>query len=371
MMTKRLEETQQYINHLLASVPFPNTHLMDKEHSFGVASCCVLLALKRGLNPELAAISGLLHDIYRYKTGISAHHSHNGAEMARVALKRAENPYTEDEKQIILSAIFHHGDKRDIHGAYDEVLKDADTLSPVLYTGGINHIPGRQKRLEKMTNELNLPASFSTANETEAQAEEPKKTSQPNNKRLALAETAERLAAMHITGSRNDAAYMNLIRYWPEEAAFDELQNAWCAAFVYHCCQEAGFVLPIKWLTDDSRFAGVASWNTWARRLGYFIKDEPGVTPKRGDILLYRNIIPAENKLAEQRHIPIDHIGIVLASDSESLTVAEGNVNHQNVSGILTRPLHQNIEGYIRIDNAFSYDNWSFDYMTRTEKRTS
>ena len=161
---------------------------------------------------------------------------------------------------------------------------------------------------------------------------------------------------------------MNIVRYWAEDTAYYELIKGWCAAFVYHCCQEAGFYLPIKWPTEDIRFAGVAPWNTWARRVGFFIKDEPGVIPQRGDIILYRNIIPPENKPQEQRHIPIDHIGIILSSDSNDFTVAEGNVNNENVSGILTRPLHQNVEGYIRIDNSFNYEDWVFDYKTKTEK---
>ena len=163
-MTKRLEEIQEYVNQLTSSTPSLNQHgqLMDKHHSFGVSSCCTLLALRRGLNPELAAISGLMHDIYRYKTGISENHAHKGAAMARDILQQAENLFTEEETEIILSAIYHHGDKLDVHGEYDEVLKDADTLSPVLYSGGIQDIypvlvqHGRRERLEKMAEELNL-----------------------------------------------------------------------------------------------------------------------------------------------------------------------------------------------------------------------
>jgi len=318
----------------------------------------------RGLDPEIAAASGLLHDIYRFETGISLNHGHNGAEMARVALKRMDEAFCGKEKQLLLSAIFHHTEKSRIHGEYDELLKDADTLSPILYEGGIQYAsPGlmqgdRRKRLKKVAKELKLSIKLPPKT---AYVKKNKTTSTPN-KRLLMADIAEELAASAIVGTPSDPVFINLIRYWPEDTAVDELKNAWCAGFVYHCCQEAGFILPIKWLTEGSRFAGVAAWNTWARRLGYFIKDEPGVIPKRGDIVLYRNSIPPENKREEWLNIPIDHIGIVLSGDSEGFTAAEGNVNNQNISGILTRPLNQNIEGYIRIENGFAYSDWKFDY---------
>jgi len=391
-MTKRLEEIHIYVDRLMADKNFSDKYLEEKSHLLGVSSCCVLLALRRGLDPELAAISGMLHDIYRLKTGINMNHGHNGAEMARVVLNRAESSFLDSEKKIILSAIFHHGDKLDVHDEYDELLKDADTLAPILYSGGSRQSQsvlrhwGRAQRLEKMAKELGLSIDGIYPEECSerikekcvnnagpipsAYANECTIPTTPVNKRLLLADIAEKLAASHIEGTRKNAAYMNLVRYWPEDTAWHELINGWCAAFVYHSCQEAGLTLPIKWLTEGTRFAGVAAWSTWARRLGYFIKDEPGIIPQRGDIVLYRNIIPPENKPEEHRQISIDHIGIVLGcdSDSDSFTAAEGNVNNQNVSGIMTRPLHQNVEGYIRIDNAFLYDNWVFNYKSGTEQ---
>jgi len=308
-MTNRLEKIIEYVDRLIIKLPLPEKRYT--KHLSGVSSSWALLAHNQGLDPELAAISGLLHDIYKYKTGINMYHSHNGAEMARVILKNMGDCFSQRERQIILSAIFHHSDKSNMHG----------------------HT----------------------------------KADKPENKRTQIADIAEMLLAAPIIGSRQDSSFMHLIRYWPEDSAFDELVNAWCAAFVYHCCQEAGFFLPIRWINED-RFAGVSAWNSWARKLGYFIKDEPGVIPMRGDIVLYRNLIPHEYRLEGQKDIPIDHIGIILASDSETYTVAEGNVNNQNVSGILTRPLNKNIEGYIRIDNLFNYDDWVFDYLDETYK---
>ena len=382
-MTNRIKVIQSYIEQLIAGLPSPRGHHLDDDdiqaHLSGVSSCCVLLALRRGLDPEIAAISGLLHDIYRFKTGISVHHAHNSAEMARVVLKRVESCFTEEEQINILSAIFHHGEKSDIHNDYDELLKDADTLSPFLYEGGAAFaspalIQGaRRIRLEKMAKELNLKIEFpgkidntekeSARNElinSESIGDEftDNRNIKLKNKRYLMADIAEELAKSSITGDRDDPVYMSMIRYWPEDTAPEELMNGWCAAFVYHCCYEAGFILPIRWITEGHRFAGVSQWYSWAIKMGYFIKNEPGIIPERGDIVIYKNIILPENKPEEQRTIPTDHIGIVLECDNNSIITAEGNINNQNKSGIITRPLHECIEGFIRIDNSFNYSDY-------------
>ena len=333
----------------------------DYSHIIGVSCFCGLFAVKRKLDPELANIIGMLHDVYRLKTGVDEYHSASGAEMCRVAL-RGMDFLSVDEKRIILSAIFHHSDKAHVHREYDELIKDADLLQSFLYSGGKRAHVSCLTRLEKLSLEMNLPIDFDLV-EVYGSKDQARQTI---DKRNLLADTAEKLAAGTVTGSREDAAYMNLIRYWPEDSAFDELKNGWCAAFVYHCCREAGFHFPIKWNPHDKlRFACVAAWNTWAREPGrdYFINDAPGFIPERGDIVLYRNSIPPENKPEEQRDVPIDHIGIVLGTGNGEFTVAEGNVNNENSSGILTKPLHRNIEGFIRIGNDLVYDGWKNDYQ--------
>ncbi len=362
----RLEKIKAYVSNFMRDMADPVAREDAAIHLYGVSSACVLLAQRREIDAEIAGICGLLHDIYRYKTGIGLDHAHNGAEMARVVLNRMAC-FSEDEKKIIISAIFHHGDKQHIHDAYDEVLKDADTMQPFLC--GDWRMPSiRAKRLMKAARELNLSMDYAALDVYEP---DPKRKLTDNpEKREALAFIAESLAQRQITGERICAEYMYLIRYWPEEEAFDELKCSWCAAFVYHCCQEAGFYLPIRLPNAPCRLAGVAAWNTWARQpdTHFFIKDDMNTVPQRGDIVLYRNIIPPENKSGGSKVNPIDHIGVIIGCDGEHFTVAEGNVNNENQSGILVRPLHQNVEGYIRIDNGYVYDGWKIDYKTGNER---
>lgn len=364
----RIDQVKTIVNQILSGVKNVSDQQNAAIHLYGVSSFCSLLSLRRGLDPEIAAISGLQHDVYAYRVGTYDFHPQNGADMVRVILRKMDC-FDEAEKRIIQSAIFHHANKDIVHDEYDEILKDADILQPFLHNGGgkVSHLI--KPRLERMVKELRLSVDF-TSLETYGNTT-PLQIDELTDKRGRLADIAESLAVKQITGDKSNPDYMNVIRYWPEDDAFDELKNGWCAAFVYHCCQEAGFFMPIRWKPSDHwRFACVAAWNVWAREdmTDFFITDAPGFTPQRGDIVLYRNIIPNVNKPLTQSTYPIDHIGIVLGHDGEKFTVAEGNIDNQNKSGILSRLLHQSIEGYIRIDNRFIYNGWKYDYKTGTER---
>ena len=121
----------------------------------------------------------------------------------------------------------------------------------------------------------------------------------------------------------------------------------WCAAFVYYCCREAGFDLPIR--PKECRtchLAGCIAWEEWAKgdpRIEYHEGAE-GFVPEAGDVVLYDRVF--EN--AEH-----DHMGIVLENRGHAILVAEGNVN--NVSGLVERPLDDHIRAYIRLPEGFRY----------------
>lgn len=206
-------------------------------HSYGVSQCCVLLALKRGLDPELAAVIGLLHDIYSYKTGLTALHSENGADMVRVVFKRdLRDLFSEDEQTIIKSAIYHHSDKGHVHDEYDELLKDSDVLFLLSFRRSYDAI--RARRLLRTMGELGLPAT-----DIAVLVEEESTWSRFDP--IRAADVAEVLASRRVTGEEHDPEYMKIVRYFPEDDAPGAFKNGWCAAFVYNCCLEAGLLLPI------------------------------------------------------------------------------------------------------------------------------
>lgn len=325
-------------------------------HLYGVSAACVVLALKRGLDPDICAISGLLHDIYAYRTGSYVYHEHSGAEMVRVIIKRL-GCFTDDEQMLIRLAVFHHGDKAHVHEAYDEVLKDADILQPFLYNGAKQIYHLALPRINRMAEEFEYSISPEIYGHTEQ-----------NEKRLnigkaeLMADIAQSLATKQICGELNNNNFTEILKYWPEKEAFEELKNAWCAAFVYHVCMLSGVPLPIKHPKCTHRFAGVGAWYEWSDDGGFFFRDTDSFSPQRGDIIIYDHIVP-ENKKPENSPWH-DHIGIITSVQGDYLTVAEGNIGNDNVSGLVIRNRGDRIGGFIRIPEGYIYDGDKYDYKT-------
>jgi len=354
----RIEKVQNYVNNIFDSVSDFGEKRAAYIHSYGVAECMALLAKKRDLNPEIATIIGLLHDVYSYKTGVRSLHSHNGAEMVRVAFKYdLTGLFLEDEQTIIKSAIYHHSDKAYIHDEYDELLKDCDILQHYLYDVTSKAFYG--KRLSRAAVEFGI--------DVPAAAKDESAEFKPVFTQNKVADIAEMLAQKNIKGEADNTDYMDIIKYFPEKSAFNELDHAWCAAFVYHCCVKAGLVLPLRTPhtakeVANCRFACVAAWYEWANKHGYCHYEKDGYTPERGNIVVYNNIIPCEDK--SQNSTWCDHIGIVLTCKADTITVAEGNIGNKNISGIIDRKRDDTIGCYIKIPEDYEYGDWKVDFKT-------
>lgn len=188
---------------------------------------------------------------------------------------------------------------------------------------------------------------------------------------MQVGDIAEELAKKKIVGAKDDFDYMEIIRYYPEQYAFDELKNAWCAAFVYHCCIKAGLTLPLRTpnnavMTANYRLVCVFAWYDWGMEKGYCYFEKDGYVPKRGDIVIYNNIIHKDYK--PENSTLCDHIGIVIGCNKDTLMVAEGNVNNKNVSGIVERLRDETIGCYISIPCDYEFDGWMIDYKTGKQR---
>lgn len=362
-ISDRVNRVRAYVNNIFDHIEDADEKRAAYIHSYGVSHCCAFLAMKRGLNLDLATVIGLLHDVYSYKTGVTAWHSQNGAEMVRVTFKYGlVDLFTDEEQTIIKSAIYHHGNKNIVHDEYDEMLKDSDILQRLSFDTIYGWAYGL--RLLRTVQELLLPTPLITVL--------PQKEAETKPFYQAIVgDIAETLAEKQITGEKTNTEYMQMIRYFPEESAFDELKNAWCAAFVYHCCLEAGLSLPIRVPHNakevaNCRFACVVAWYEWSIENGFCYFEKDGFVPKRGDIVIYSNIISKEDK--SESSTWCDHIGVVISCDKNGLIVAEGNVGNKNVSGIINRNRDDKIGCYIRIPNDYIYDGWKTDFKTGETK---
>ena len=166
--------------------------------------------------------------------------------------------------------------------------------------------------------------------------------------RLKLALIAEENARLPFHGfiEGQDSNLDPIIGSFPKWT-LREADGLWCAAFVYHCCQEAGFDFPIRPRgCVTCHLAGCVAWEEFAvsdSQLEHH-KGTEAFGPEAGDIVIYDRVFNG------QEH---DHMGIVLRKRGKTLVVAEGNI--ENRSGIVERPLDAHIRGFVRIPDGYRY----------------
>ena len=123
----RIKELQKHIHMILKEMEDDQKRSNAIAHLHGVSLAAVMLAKKRGQDPELAAMAGLLHDMYAYKSGSYEDHAHKEAVYAREILEEL-GLTNKEETDVICSAIWNHDSKGQMDSPMDEILKDADVL---------------------------------------------------------------------------------------------------------------------------------------------------------------------------------------------------------------------------------------------------
>jgi uncharacterized protein len=136
----RLEIVRQVVDKILRQQPDVEERRCGFVHLYGVAVTCSLLALKRGLDPQICAVTGMLHDIATYRTGNPTNHAQRSALEAEVIL-RETGEFSSDEIDEISQAIARHSAKSQKDGELAELIKDADVLQHYLYNTTIARKP--------------------------------------------------------------------------------------------------------------------------------------------------------------------------------------------------------------------------------------
>ncbi len=171
-----------------------------------------------------------------------------------------------------------------------------------------------------------------------------------NATRQQLAEIARQNALKPFHGFVNgeDSNLDPIVRHFPRWNLV-EADGLWCAAFVYHCCREAGFVFPYSPDECEScSLAGCGGWEEFAMKDSRILyhRGDHGFTPQPGDIVLFDHVF------CHQEH---DHIGVVLEAGEHHLLTAEGNCPLGNISGIINRARDEHIRSYIRLPEGYRY----------------
>ncbi len=156
-MDNRLELLRQTVDQRIHTLPQGDCKYFYT-HLYGVCDFATLLAVRRGLDPEIAAACGMMHDIYPLTTGSYEQHGPRGAELARRLLLELD-VFTAEEIDVIATAISRHSRKEMVHEPYDEVLKDADVLHHWLYNTRLPTKADEEYRYRQVLAELNATLS--------------------------------------------------------------------------------------------------------------------------------------------------------------------------------------------------------------------
>lgn len=151
----RLKELRKYVDAEINKMEDPDKRTSAIAHLYGVSLAATMIAKKRGLDPEIASMAAMLHDLHAYNTGSYDDHAHKGADLARKILE--ELKLTDGkETDIICSAIYHHDDKLVVDSPMDELLKDADVIDHCLKDSSKAVKEKEQARFDKLCAEFGM-----------------------------------------------------------------------------------------------------------------------------------------------------------------------------------------------------------------------
>jgi HD superfamily phosphodiesterase len=151
----RPERVRQAVDQMLQQQPDAVERRCGYVHLYGVSATCGLLALKRGLDVELALTAGMLHDYSTYQRADPTDHDRHSAAAARRLLGEL-GCYAPEEIEAICTAILHHRAKGEIHAPLDELLKDADVLQHYLYNPAFKQQASEEPRIAAALAELGV-----------------------------------------------------------------------------------------------------------------------------------------------------------------------------------------------------------------------
>ncbi len=131
-------------------------------HMFSSSQLAKVLAMRRGIDVELASIAAALHDIAVVATKKTERHAQMAEEYVRAAISRYNNgPWTKlprvtkEEENMLVNAIGQHSDKDvDTRDPLTELLKDVDSLDRYLH--GIQTEGAYLERCNRVLQELGI-----------------------------------------------------------------------------------------------------------------------------------------------------------------------------------------------------------------------
>ena len=131
-------------------------------HMFTSSQIAKMYALKKGLDPEICAMTAVLHDIAVVEGKFRENHDELATGYVKGAVQRYNEggrynrgEITAEELELILSAVTVHGHKDEVsENPYAEMIKDVDSLDAYLH--GLNTEKSRETRVRAFLEEVGI-----------------------------------------------------------------------------------------------------------------------------------------------------------------------------------------------------------------------
>ncbi|MHA1760310.1 MAG: HD domain-containing protein, partial [Candidatus Heimdallarchaeota archaeon] len=133
-------------------------------HMYSTMQLAKLVALKRDLDPELAALVCAFHDVYTLLEGKTEDHGEKAEPYIREIISKYNSNHreslpviTEEEQQQIIIAVKNHSDKnRTDDDPYGKLLKDVDSIDSYLHGMTPGRKSGRIPRGNEVLKEFSI-----------------------------------------------------------------------------------------------------------------------------------------------------------------------------------------------------------------------
>lgn len=126
----------------------------ERIHMSSCAKIGQLLALKRQVDSEMAAIACAIHDYGRLITGKQRDHAAVAYEPVKLFLAESGD-FTGEEIETLAQAAKNHSNKQEIGTPLEEIVKDADVLDCYQYGLPLER-PEQRDRLQHILEEFGL-----------------------------------------------------------------------------------------------------------------------------------------------------------------------------------------------------------------------
>lgn len=153
----RLDKVRNILDNAIKQISDEEVKRCAYVHLYGVGQAAAFIAMKRGydrVTAELAEVAGMLHDYAKYICDTDEKHAEESAIYAREILADI-GVFSDEEMELIFSAIHNHSRKKEVGNYFDEIIKDADEMQHY-FRNPVEEYFFQKERTQKLLKEMGI-----------------------------------------------------------------------------------------------------------------------------------------------------------------------------------------------------------------------